>query len=162
MFAILCMGLIAFATQQSVQPSTPKPSEQDTAPIASLDGNWTILCVEKDGKALPAAKDKTVSVKNNILTCTDDRAGLKTMKVQFAPKGTIQIWEQVKASGNEPNPSYDEKAKSGTYILTADYLAVCVHDETGASEANQPNQTTSSFRPQAKSHCTMIFKRTDK
>jgi hypothetical protein len=36
--------------------------------MVSLDGNWTVLCIEKDGQPVADAKNKTVNIANNTVT----------------------------------------------------------------------------------------------
>ncbi|WP_020473685.1 hypothetical protein [Zavarzinella formosa] len=134
-----------------------------------MDGNWTVVCIEKNGVPVADAKDKSVMFKGNMVSFTGAEAkSQKSMKVEFGSQGKIRVTEI------DPNVATDDKtdddktgkgAKTGTYILTKDFLAICLHDETTqASEVKPASGTETSFQsgqPQAKSVCTMVLKRSD-
>ena len=133
---LLCLTLAA-------NPVTTRVADQ-----ASLDGSWTVVCVEKDGQAMADAKGKTVTVKDNTFTCMgkDGKAGM-TFKIDFAKNGTIGMTEIAKDDGTRiETPS---ESKQGVYVLSSEYLAICVHDDTAAA----------STAPQQKSKCTILLQR---
>ncbi|QVL33490.1 hypothetical protein KIH39_06150 [Telmatocola sphagniphila] len=171
MFAILCSSLLAFVGQ------TPTPSQTEKATDStSLDGTWTVLCLEKDGQPVSELKDKQVTIKNNVITCHDNQSHFKTMKIQFEPHGMVQVWEAKDGTtganqnnnANTNETTYKE-AKSGTFVMAKDFLAICVHgdkDKDGTSRNNgtngtNSNQSSSSYRPSNKSVCTVVLKRMD-
>ncbi len=71
--SMLCMTLAAGPVQD---PSSAKPT--GVAAAVNLDGNWTVVCLEKDGQPVADAKGKTVTAKDNTFTCTgkDGKAGM--------------------------------------------------------------------------------------
>lgn len=126
MFAMLLSTAAFFAAED-------KPA----APAISLDGNWVVLAAEKDGKPIPDAKNMTVTAKGDTITCSGkDGKPAVTMKVEFAPNGTVKVME-TSGSGTTDKPI----AKVGVYVLTNDFLALCVHDANGTGTAtNQTNK----------------------
>ncbi len=86
------------------------------------------------------------------------------MKVEFGAKGKIRVTEiDVNADDKTEDTKAGKTARHGTYILTKDILAICLHDETTQASAVKPAGETSfeAGQPQAKSVCTMVLKRTD-
>jgi uncharacterized protein (TIGR03067 family) len=148
---LLCLALAANPPQTADQNRT-----SDQAGVARLDGNWTIVCLEKDGQPVADAKDKTVMVKDGTFTCSgkDGKPGM-IMKIDFADKGQVSITEIQSETGTR-NDNAEKKA--GVYVLTNDYLAVCLHDENAAGGRNT-NATSTAGTPQSKSKCTVIMKR---
>ena len=150
-----------------------KPAGAGRDPAAdkmALDGNWTVVCYEKNGQPVADAKDKTVSFKNNVITFTgtDEKSkAMKAMRVEFAANNMIRVLEtdasETVSTEDSKTTPLGKDAKSGTYILTRDYLAVCLQDTasgTGAGGTEKPAGDSAS-RPQSKSYCTVILKRSD-
>jgi uncharacterized protein (TIGR03067 family) len=171
MISILLTVAVSVAqppTQPPAQgnPRTSPPANQNQNPSerttpTSLDGTWTVLSIEKQGQPVPEAKQMTVTIKDNTITCSG-KDGKKTMtwKVDFADKGMVR----VKASEGESSTTTD---KAGVYVLTSDMLAVCLHEagtgttgNTGTGTNNNANQSqVSTSGPNAKSDCTIVLKR---
>ena len=119
-----------------------KPSEN--APAVSLDGNWTVLAAEKDGKPMPDAKNMTVTAKGNTVTCSGkDGKPATTMKVEFGPNGTITVHETSASAGTDKATE-----KKGVYVLTDNYFSLCVCD-CGEKAGAEP-----------KNKCTFVLSRT--
>jgi len=187
MYSLLTVALIAALTpaQQQNQPtrpgqqSTPQAQGQrDSSPPMSIDGNWTVICLEKDGQPVPNAKDVTVSIRDNTVTfnCpanTAEKDKVKAMRLEFSPGGKIRVTE-AGADGKFSNTSTTpgaapgtasnaagHEAKAGVYVLSRDYFAVCVHDESGREGVVPAGARDQAGKPSGKSHCTVILKRSD-
>ncbi len=165
--ALLCAGTLAVA-QQSGQTDTKKPAN-----VASIDGQWTVISAEKNGQPMADAKDMTVTVKDNTITCSgkDGKAAM-TFKVDFAKIGHARVTEQASAvSTDKPAGGSDkEMTREAVYVLTNDYLAVCIHDDKAAGGADKPAAgggndparpagASTGNQPSSQSYCTIILKR---
>ena len=142
MQTILLTAAFAFAAAE-------KPAEAGAN--KSLDGNWTVIAFEKDGKAVGEPKDHQVKIEGNTITCNGrDGKAMMTMKVEFGPNGTVKVTDTT------PGATADAGgAKAGVYVMTNDYLAVCVH----ADQAERPAGAAADTKPQGKSRCTVILRR---
>ncbi len=159
----LLLCAIFVAPQQD--PNSPtRPADRNTTSAISLDGNWTVLCVEKEGQPMPDAKKMTCSIANNVVTCKSDaKNDMKSMRLEFGPDATIRVTEM-----NERGVA--EKAKTGVYVLSKDFLAICLHDSaTTTTSAGTDGERTSrkidaafAPTPNTKSHCTIVLRRGDR
>jgi len=166
---LLTAVLLAQAPQTGTQP--PGRDAQ------SLDGTWTVLCLEKDGQPVPDAKHMTVTIKNNVCTFAggDEKHAQKAMRIEFGQNGTVRLTEQD--AGTAPGAAAgDQKhaAKTGHYILTKDFFCVCLKDNQAAGSGRdvQPTAraggsgdqsgTFSTSVPHGKpDSCVVILKRSD-
>lgn len=135
MFALLVSLALTGIPQAQAERADQK---SDRAIAASLDGNWTVVSLEKNGQAVAEAKSMTVKAKDGTFTCTaKDGKPAMSLKAEFMNNGhlTAQATE-----GDNSTPV----AKAGVFVLTGDYLALCIHDASGTD---------------AKSKCTILLKR---
>ena len=140
---LLTMSLVAAA------PADDKPRTADRATQTSLDGNWTIVALEKDGQPVAEAKNMTVMAKGDTITCSaKDGKPAKSWKVSFADMGTVKV---TATEGDNAKPT----ESSGVYVLTNDMLALCLHN----SKNDKTEPTTVTSGPNQKSHCSIILKR---
>lgn len=136
---VACAALVTSATADDTKVS----------PAKSIDGVWTVVSYEKDGQPQADAKGMTVKAENGTLTCSaKDGKPAMTMKLTFGPNATLMATE---TTGETSTPT---AAKKGVYVLTQDYLAICVHEEAKPTDANP--------KPEIKGKCTVILKRGDK
>lgn len=134
MFAFLATAAFFAAAPED----KPKPADNTNTPAVSLDGNWTILAAQKDGKAMPEAKDMTVVAKGDTITCSGkDGKPATTMKVAFGPNGTVTVHETT-ASAGDAKPV----EKKGVYVLTDNYFSLCVCDASDKADAKPTNTCT--------------------
>lgn len=131
------------------------PVDRPTDAQPSLDGSWTVLCFEKDGQAVPQAKKTAVTIKDNVATFTPagEDQKQKSMKLAFGPQATIRVTE---LDATSTAPAADQKATGGVYVLTNEFLAICLHDEAAGSGARTD---AASEKPITKSKCTVILQR---
>jgi len=175
----LLMSVALMVPQQGQSGQGQNPSRADgTAEKMDLDGNWTVLCYEKDGQPVEAAKDAVVTIKDNMVQfqAKDGTSKIKSMKLQFDRPGHLRVTETDATSGSGTTGSgrgttggtADHSAKAGVYVHTKDYLAVCVHDDATATDRGQgttgsgQGSTTTSGRSSGseKGKCTVILKKT--
>lgn len=180
------LGLVA--PQAPAAPATPAAPQDRAAaaPDKSLDGQWTVVCFEKAGQPMPEAKNMTVKCEGNMITCSGkDGKPTLAMKVTFGPNATIRVTElgsdakpgaevkpgEVQQVGGADRPG-DAAGRAGTragvYVLTQDYLAICIHEDAAGAregaprEAAQPdeaNRASAGNTPSTKSYCTVILRR---
>jgi hypothetical protein len=178
MFATLTTAALTFA---AAQPPA-------TAPGQSIDGNWTIITLEKNGQPVADAKDMSVSIRGNTITFNKGGAPsseMKAMRVDFGQNGTLRVTEAgadnkfgntapAVPPGTTPGATGagpQSGTKAGVYVLTRDYLAVCVHDtaaKTGTAATAQPGEVRpasgteaqpAAGQPQQRTYCTVILRR---
>jgi uncharacterized protein (TIGR03067 family) len=136
-------------------------AEPPAAP--AIDGNWTVVSYEKNGQPMAEAKDCTVTVKDNTFTFSpkDGSTKMKAMRAEFGPMATLKITETDAISTNAPADKSAGEAKQGVYVLSQDYLAICLHDTAGRPTPGENRETTGRDQKTAsnKSYCTVILKR---
>lgn len=147
---------------------TPKPVEQPGgAPAAksqSLDGNWTVVCYEKNGLPMTEAKDCTVMIKDNLVTFQpkNDKTKMMAIRLELGQNGTIRATETAQVGTDSKPEDKDNPAKTGVIVRTQEYVAICVHD-AGADKGKGGEEKTTNDKPgqatEAKSYCTVILKR---
>ncbi len=108
-------------------------AENNPAPTAkTLDGAWTVVSYEKDGKAQADAAGMVVKAEAGTITCSgrDGKAAL-TLRVVLGPNGTVQVTEigGESAAASAPAPA----ARAGVYVLTRDFLAISVNEEAAGT-----------------------------
>lgn len=135
-------------------------AEKSPGDKPSLEGTWTVVCFEKDGQPVEDCKNSQVTIKNNRITFEPKEGkegkGPKTLRLQFAQQGKLRVTE-IQDSTSDGDPA---DAKEGVYVLTQDYLAVCVHSEKSATSADAAG--TVAIEPNAKSRCTVILQRSSR
>ncbi len=105
----------------------------------SLDGNWVVACMEKDGAPVADAKDSVITAKGNTFSCS--KTGM-TWKIEFAEKGVVNV-QATEGEGKAP------VAKTGVAVQGNDFIALCLHDASAdAATAGAP-----------KNKCTILLKR---
>lgn len=136
--AVACFALVS-----------PAFAEDAKGPDAKcLDGAWTVVCFEKDGKVQADAPGMTVKAEGGTITCSgkDGKAAM-TMKVVLGPNGTVQLTEV-----NADTPA--AAAKAGVFVLTTDYLAISLNTEAAPAGADKATVDAAN-----KTRCSIILKR---
>lgn len=159
----LAAAVLLSATLATAQnPATTAKVDKASA----LDGTWTVLSAEKNGEAIKDAKDMTVTVKDNVITCNCAKSGT-TMRIEFTGPGKGKVTTTEGKDGEKVASKDGEKAvaKEAVFVLTSDYLAVCIHDEKpnlGPDGKPRDRETDASYQPSTKAQCTIILKRAEK
>lgn len=129
----------------------------------SINGTWTVLSAEKDGKAMGEAKDISVTVLDNVFTVRDKDGKEMRLRMEFTGPGKATVTEDLSSTKGQ-NPVKDEKSpasKSAVYVMTADYLAICVHHEASEGDLKAASVSEVTGKPSGKSFCSFVLKRTD-
>jgi uncharacterized protein (TIGR03067 family) len=131
--------------------TTPAVALDGKGPDAKcLDGAWTVVCFEKDGKVQTESPGMTVKADGGTITCSGkDGKPAMTMKIVLGPNGTVQLTE-VAADTAAPATA----AKPGVYVLTRDYLAISLNSENIPADADRATTDAAN-----KSRCSIILKR---
>ena len=153
---ILSVALLAQA------PETPKADPAAKTPAtASLDGNWTVVCYEKNGQPMAEAKDCQVMVKDNVatFTCKNEKDKIMSIRIECGEKGTIRATELADAGSEKPGEKV--QTKTGVCVKTQEYVAICIHDaggepKTGTEPGTKAEQPANA---ETKAYCTVILKR---
>ena len=111
----VCLAL-SFVGQDPGQTSTQLRKGQ---PL-SIDGDWTVVYVEIDGKKQEGKAYSNVSIKNNVATCNHD-GKQKTWKLDFGPHHMLRSTE-VDESQNIADKS--NHTHHGVYIAGQDFLCI--------------------------------------
>ena len=157
-------ALLLSAVLFTQAPATPQAKPGEPAPTAkvdaakSLDGNWTVVCYEHDGKPMAEAKDCQVMIKDNVatFTCKDDKNKIKAMRFECGEKGTIRATEVDPKSEGKPA---DAKTMAGVCVRTADFIAICVHPTDANTKTGTDGKPGTETGDNAKAGCTVILKR---
>lgn len=162
--ALLCVAAVTLAQNQN--PGGTRPADTAKADKANaMDGTWTVVAIEKDGQPMQGAKDMTVTIKDNTITC-NGKDGKQAMTVKFEYTGPGKAKVMMTDGGTTGATGTDRKepatadkkdggkegSKEAVYVLTSEYLAVCVHDDKADSGAITTN-------PSSKSKCSILLKR---
>jgi uncharacterized protein (TIGR03067 family) len=162
---VACFAAVSFAQNQNPGGAT-RPADKADAKSDKLDGTWTVIAIEKDGQPMQDAKDMTVTVKDNTITCSGkDGKQAMTVKFEFTGPGKAKVnMTEGGTTGATGTPDRKDPAaadrkdggkegsKEAVYVLTGEYLAVCIHDDT-----NKTGAVTT--EPSSKSKCSIILKR---
>lgn len=182
---LLCAALLcsaAFASAQAPPDRTDRTKGDKADMSNALDGTWTIVCIEKKGEPMKDAKDMTVVVKDNTIMCSGkDGKPAMSMKFEFTKPGHAKVTveetagatdpdrQQVKASEAKTEAKTDAKTgtKAAVYVLTKDYLAVCIHDEPTTDREGKDNEVSgdegkiTTSKPSNMSNCSIVLKRSN-
>jgi hypothetical protein len=111
------------------QPVLPKVIPQD------IDGQWTVVYVEIEGKKFTDKEFTNVTIKENVLRCKHDGKD-KSFRLEFGPYNTVKCSE-ILAKTREDNPNPGIKGKDsatpgmqthvGVYIASQEYLCFAMN-----------------------------------
>jgi uncharacterized protein (TIGR03067 family) len=181
-YAIVLASLLGGAVGVAQQPDRPpQPGTQPGAgdKAASLDGQWTVVSCAKDGAPVDKSDKLTVTIKGNEVTFAggDDKTQMRALRLDFGPNGTLRVTEAgtdgkfdtTRPGGQpaaQPGGSDQKGPLTGVYVLTPDYLAVCVNKSTapgdkpgGTGDKPGGQAGTTAGSPEMKSHMSVILKR---
>jgi hypothetical protein len=102
-----------------------RPKAEQEMPAIKVDGEWTVVYAEMDGKPADNKSFSAVTIKNNVVTCRHDGKE-KSWRVEFGPHHLIRCTEQV--DGKTPAPA--EKGAHthhGVYVASQEYLCVAMN-----------------------------------
>ena len=89
---------VSLCLSSAAQP----PDRYDSSSDSLTEGSWIVVCLERDGLAVPGARGVTVKIKGNIATFAKSKADdadqleghhLRAIKLKFTAKGIVQVIE---------------------------------------------------------------------
>jgi len=117
-----------------IQDRQPVPTETGgKLPTIKLDGDWTVVHVEMDGKKLDNKGFTQVTIKDNIVTCLHDGKE-KSWRLQFGPHHFVRCTEMsggkpatdvAKDLGDPTDKTYH--THHGVYVASQDYFCLALH-----------------------------------
>lgn len=112
---------LSFFLQDPGQTTTQQRKGQPQ----SIDGDWTVVYVEVDGKKQEMKSYNNVKISNNVVTCNHDGKE-KSWKLEFGPHHMVRSTE---IDSNRDSRTQNTSDKSGythhgVYIAGQDYLCI--------------------------------------
>src|SRR3954467_15229929 len=107
MQSLLITALLIAAAPPDKDTRDDNRKDQATAGNGSIDGQWTVVYAEKDGKKMNLEDKSPVTIKNNTLTFKEDGKE-RMLRMHFGPGYTFWAMGENDRSGKE-----EGKNKSG-------------------------------------------------
>jgi hypothetical protein len=126
-----------------------------------LDGQWTVVYIEKDGRKLGDGSGGMVTFRKNMMSCNLD--GKETnFRLEFGPQHTLRAFAFGEGQGGQPGQpergqagqaqrleqGQRQGAHPGVYILSQEYLCIAL-GQAGAGELGRPGVGAGTERPGA-------------
>jgi hypothetical protein len=172
MYATLIAALVLAQNPPQPQPPQPpqpgQPRPADPTATTSLDGTWTVVAFERNGRPVADADTMSVTIRNGLITFTggDESARLRPMRLEFAPNGMVRLIETPPADppGTRPGTTPPDApkterpvapgstpgvpARTGVYVLTRDFFVLSLNDTPAATDtAARPGTTPPAATP---------------
>jgi len=162
---LLTLALAIALPQTLPGKDADRPTSDQKPSATNLEGQWTVVYAEMDGKKMEDKAFSDVSIHNNVLTC--NHGGQKrSWRLEWLPGHQVRCFEQD-ASTNKANPNSERKGETareedrrpetgtphihhGVYIASQEYLAFSMNKMTGDRTAPQvapPALPTQPVRP---------------
>ncbi len=162
----LCLSVLLAVSFQAPQqqPAGQSRPDQDRAVDSrhqdvSLDGQWTVVYVEKEGKPQEIKSAQQVTIRDNTVTCTMD-GKQHSWKLEFLPRHMLVCTNSssdrtaisAEKPGNQASSNFLEGDKHhGVYIASKEFFCVSLSkgpampetgrsSPAGADAARQPGQ----------------------
>jgi uncharacterized protein (TIGR03000 family) len=116
-------------TSTPIQNATPSQTGRDDEkmPLLKLDGTWTAVYVEMDGKKVDNKDFTNVTIKNNVVTCRHNGKE-KTFRMEFGPHHMIRCTQQSGDNAiTEPTEQRVAHTHHGVYVASHDYFCVSLN-----------------------------------
>jgi len=115
-FAVL--ALASAHADEKTGPAKPKGKTD----VVNINGDWTAVYVEMDGKAVDLKKFTNIKIKDNIVTCQHD-GKLQTYRMEFGLHHMIRCTEE-NVSTAQPTDKRAGHTHYGVYIASHNYLCL--------------------------------------
>ncbi len=69
--------------------------------MASLDGQWTVVCAEKNGQKIDHINHKTVQIRGNTVTFYDPQNKEMQVRLEFGPHETVRCYGLHQVQGGK-------------------------------------------------------------
>jgi len=112
------------------RPADPRNQQTEQPPAIRLDGQWTVVYAEKDGKKAGDKDYGVVTIKNNVVTCQHEGKE-RSWRLEFGPMHQIRCTEQVAgrgASSEEQEVAQAGHTDLGVYVASQEYFAVSLNN----------------------------------
>lgn len=131
---IQTMMLAALAAGIAQSDVTPKSN-------ASIDGVWTVVAIEVNGRpSALAEKDAGLAIRNSTLTLPGIASMHGVIRIELGPRGMLRAIPAARGTGNRRDTSDGDTGvlgvvadASGVYVRTADYLVLTIGDPASAT-----------------------------
>ncbi|HZZ81856.1 MAG TPA: hypothetical protein VFE62_25370 [Gemmataceae bacterium] len=128
---------LVIAAYAAAQPG-PGKKEEPTTPKAktiNIDGDWTALYVEMEGKPADLKGFTDIKIKKNVITCMHN-GKLRTFRMQFGPHHMVRCTEENMPI-TQPTENRTSHTHHGVYVASRNYLSFSMTKgaETARSEA---------------------------
>jgi hypothetical protein len=161
------LALFAFVATNGFIAAQERTGTDKESKTVKLDGEWTVVYIEIDGKAPEKKGSGVVTIKNNVATCKHDGKEM-SWKLEFGPHHMVRCTELV--DGKTTSTSSDTKATHthhGVYIASQDYFTIGMMKGmdrrfAGANQGGQGQRERESFGPTMQpreSHFVLILRR---
>jgi len=134
-----------------------QPPDATATPSTALDGVWTVIAMEVDGRpATVTDKSSTLAIRNSTLTLPGAAAMHGTLRLDLGARGTMRVIPAAVGTGNRRDPLANNTsptpaasgptnaptgtsgtgipgAATGVYVRTADYLIMTIGDPSAAT-----------------------------
>ena len=141
MNSLILSALLVFPVvgQTATQPS----KEQDgRMPVCKIDGEWTTVYCEMDGKKVESKNVTKVTIKDNVVTCQHDGKE-KSWRLEFGPHHMIRTTETNGPADKQTASSPGAHTHHGVYIASEDYFCLCLNkgqDRRSESAPREPGK----------------------
>jgi len=130
---VICSAFAAVALASAdagEQKSSAQPKEKTV--IVNINGDWTAIYVEMDGKAVDLKKFVNIKIKDKVVTCQHE-GNLRTYRLEFGPQNVIRCTEENASSTAEKRSVHTHH---GVYVASHNYL--CVNLKKGDKRLETP------------------------
>lgn len=137
----VALALPMFAQEANQSPAqNPRVKDDEKRPMIKLDGEWSVVYAEMDGKKIAGKGITDVTIKNNVVSYRHDGTE-NSWVLHFGPHNMVRCTEQIggkttsdtgKASSNSKETG-DTADKSrhhthhGVYIASQEYFSLCLN-----------------------------------
>jgi hypothetical protein len=142
-------------------------AEVPSPPSTALDGVWTILALEVNGRpATLTDSDRSLPIRNNTFTLPGVAAVQGTMRIDLGPQGTLRAVPAAIGTGDRRDPTRGAPGTApsganlpgtsgtgvvggarGVYVRTADFLVLTIGDPSAATATGTGVGPTTENRP---------------
>ncbi len=153
MQSLLMAGLLVIG--QAPQPqdrSEETPNQKQTIASPLSDGQWTVVCAEKNGQSVDDAKGKAATVRDGVITWSHEGKECSA-RLHFLPRGRVYATEMTidgravaatnRGAAEAQEPTKTEQAHGnvpnvGVFVATKDMVCLCLHhDQFQAGKTSQ-------------------------
>jgi hypothetical protein len=149
--ALVTIFALPVSSQPPLPGGPPKPSDWKVMP-QDLDGNWSIVYVEIEGKKLANTSFTEVKIKGQVMTCKHDGKE-RSWRLEFGPLHMLKVTELVIAKDAKSAPDKGPVAVgpfyAGCYLASQDFLCIALNKQNLGDKVKPPKDIGANFpRPE--------------